>query len=492
MYANAHLPKIKRVLRWLPAALLAVGLAACGGGSGGTTTPVATGANVKAVSVGAITGFGSVHLNGKKFETTSASIKVDGNAAMQSDLKVGDVIEVSGHHDDSTGQDVADSIEYQPNVRGPVSAIDATAGTLVVLGQSVVVSADTFFGDGIVPASLAGLAVNDIVEVSGMVAANGDIQATRIERKAAGSPFEVTGVAASTNGTAKTLMINALQVDFSAATLGGFPSTGPKDGDRVEARGTTLGTAGQLLATRLDLLPAVQSGEDQEDGEIEGLVTRFASAADFDVAGHPVTTSASTTFEGGTSSDLALNVRVEVEGKFNAAGVLEAATVRIHLQSASATRLLGRVDAVDTTAATVTVLGITVSATAMTSFEDETSAQVTTFKLSDIHTGDWLDIRGSESPAGSNKVVATRIERIGPQSSVGIAGVVKTAVQPNFTILSVNIVTTPTTMFSDSMMAPMTVATFFTGLVGQGVAVRGTWDGTMLTAQQASLHHGED
>ena len=184
----------------------------------------------------------------------------------------------SRHHDDSSGQDMADSIEFHDNVQGPVSMIDMTAGSLVVLGQNVIVSTDTSFGVTIMPASLAGLAVNDIVEVSGMPAANGDIHATRIEKKAVGAAFEVAGVAASTNVSAKILKISALTVDFSAAALVGFPSTGPKDGDRVEATGTSLGSAGDLKATHPELLADDEFGQANEEGELEGLITRFASA----------------------------------------------------------------------------------------------------------------------------------------------------------------------------------------------------------------------
>lgn len=484
IYASMQVTHIKRVIGWVPAALLAVGLAACGGSA---STPAPAGmAGPARMSVGTITGFGSIHVNGVKFQTTSAKITINGQAGVQDDLKVGDVVDVSGHHDDATGEDRADIVEFRDNVQGPVSMINLTAGTLVVLGQTVIVSADTLFGNGITPASLAGLAVNDIVEVSGLPSSNGDIQATRIEKKAVGAMFEVTGVAASTNAVAKTLKINALTVDFSAATLVNFPSTGPKDGDRVEATGSSLGSAGELKATRLELLTVDESGKANEEGEIEGVVTRFVSAVDFDVAGHPVTTSASTVFQGGASTDLALNVRVEVEGTFTAAGVLAATTVRVHLKSASATRLLGPVSMVDATAGTVTLLGITVSVTAMTHFEDEGPQSISTFKLSDVHTGDWLDVRGSESPAGSNKVVATRFERVQPQPSVRAAGTVKTATQPSFTILSINVITTPTTLFNDGPDArPATADAFFLNLVGQTAAVIGTWDGTSLTAQRA-------
>ncbi len=477
----------------LPAIVLTAVVVACGGGGGyggSSYQPPAANMGPATVSVGSITGFGSVHLNGKKFETTSAAITVDGQAATQGDLHVGDVVEVKGHHDSSSGKDIADQIELHSNVQGPVTAVDAVNLQLIVLGQTVIVSTDTSFGDGITPASIAGIAVGDILRVSGMANANGDIQATRIERKPAGTSFRVIGTAAATDATAKTLKINALTVDFTAATLVDFPSTGPKDGDLVEADGSMLGAGGELQATRLELRSGKELKADTDgESEVEGLVTRFASATDFDVAGRPVSTSSSTSFEGGTVADLALNVRVEAEGTVDSAGVLAAAKVRI--ERAADTRIFAQVDAVDATAGTVTMLGVTVSVTAMTRFEDHSAANLSTFSLADVHTGDWLEVRGSESPAGSNAVVAKRLERRSAQTNVLLAGVVKTATAPALTILSVNVATTPATVFSDSKGAPTTSDLFFTGLVGKVAAAIGSWDGTTLTASQAALGEAE-
>jgi hypothetical protein len=108
----------------------------------------------------------------------------------------------------------------------------------------------------------------------------------------------------------------------------------------------------------------------------------------------------------------------------------KASTIHIQLKLASATRLEGQADGVDATAGTVTVLGIVVNVTDMTHFEDHGSQKVNTFKVADVHVGDWLDIHGSESPAGSNELVATQFERLEAQSSVRLAGTVTTAAQP--------------------------------------------------------------
>ncbi|MBS0394558.1 MAG: hypothetical protein JSR54_08025 [Proteobacteria bacterium] len=479
----------RRVWNALPALLLAAALAACGGGYGGqgsSYTPPAQSAGPAGVAIGAITGFGSVHLNGKKFETTSATISIDGKAATQSDLQVGDVIEVKSHHDSASGKDVADTIEMHSNVLGPVDAVDTAAQSLRVLGQAIAVSADTSFGSGISPASLAGVAVGDVLRVSGMTGADGTIHATRIERAPSGAVFHVIGTAAATDVAARTLKINALVVDFSAATLVDFPSSGPQDGDLVEADGSSLDAAGEFKATRLERRNGKDLKADADgEAEVEGIVTRFASTSDFDVAGTSVVASASTSFEGGSASDLALNVRVEVEGTVNASGVLNA--TRIRIEHPSTVRLVAQVDAVDAAGGTVTLLGTTVSVTAMTRFEDHSAANLSTFSLTDVHTGDWLEIRGSQSPAGSNTVVAARLERRDPAAQVLLSGTVATATAPDFGILAVHVATTPATQFVDATGQSTDATTFFLGLVGQQAVALGGWDGTTLTAARALL-----
>jgi hypothetical protein len=468
--------------------MVSITIVACGGGYGETYSSTASAsAATSGVTVGTITGFGSVHLNGMKFETTSTSIDVDGRPGVQSDLHVGDVIEVKGHHDGATGKDIAEQIEFRSNVQGPLSAIDPVAKTLIVLGQTIVVSADTSFDDAISPASLAGLTVGDILRVSGMPTADGRIHATRIEREPAGSGFQVIGVAASTDAMAKTLRISALLVDFSTATLVDFPSTGPKDGDLIEAVGTTLASSGALQATQMELRTGKGLKADVDsESEIEGLITRFGSSTDFDVAGHPVKTSSSTTFKGGTASDLALNVSVEVEGSTDTSGVLSA--TKVSIGHAANTRLVGQVvDSVNAGAGTVVLLGIQVAVDSMTRFEDHGSQKIETFSLADLHSGDWLEIRGTQA-TGSDSVSAMRIDRVQTQSSVQLTGAVASAAQPGFTMLSVTVATTTSTHFDNGL----TATTFFAAPVGKMISVQGSWNGTTLTADKIKAAENDD
>jgi hypothetical protein len=484
---GSSIRKLRSSWRALPAIAIAAIAVACGGGYGSSTASYGTATAPPAgVSVGAITGFGSVHLNGRKFETTSATISVNGSPATQAQLQVGDVIEVKGHHDAASGKDIADQIEMHSNVQGPVSAIDTAAPGITVLGQKVLVSATTSFGGGNPAITLATLKVGDIVEVSGMVATNGDIQATRIELQAANAPLRVIGTAAATDSSARTLKINALTVDFSAATLADFASGGPKDGDLVEARGTTLSATGALMATRLENhtgkgLKADANG----DSEVEGLITRFASASDFDVNGHAVATSSSTTYSGGVVGDLALNVHVEVAGSANAAGVIQA--TKVEFEHEPNAHVLAQVDAVDASAGTVKVLGITFTINAMTRFEDKSPAKVGNFSLADLHTQDWIDVRGATASSG---IAATRLERRNPASAVQLSGAVDSATEPNLTVLGVKVATTATTQFKGTGGGTVTSTVFFTSLAGHAASVSGSWDGTTLAAAMAAL--GED
>jgi hypothetical protein len=452
---------------------------------GGTSTPPPPGPSMAAA--GPITGFGTVHLNGLVFDTSGAAITIDGQSATQDDLRAGEYIQVRGHHDDTQNQDFADQIDFRGNVIGPVTAIDATAQTLIVLGQSVRVTEDTSFDDDISPASLAGITVGAFVEVSGMPLADGSIRATRIESKVAGTaPLQVIGTAASTDSTTKTLKINALVVDYSAATLVDFPATGPKAGDVVEALGSTLSSAGALNATRLEL----RSGKDVvPDGngraDLDGMISRFVSATDFDVAGRKVSTSSSTIFDGGTAADLALNVSVEIAGTVDSSGTIQAA--RVEIRRPVDARLTGPVDSVDAAHGTVVVLGIQIAVDLMTRYEDHGSGRVNTFNLTYVHTGDWLEVRGEATTASGTSLEATRVDRVQPRSEVQLMGVVASASTPNFKVLATTVATTHNTNFNHGL----NVRDFFANdPVGETVSIRGTWDGSILTADDVNT--GDD
>jgi hypothetical protein len=339
----------------------------------------------------------------------------------------------------------------------------------------VLVDASTSFDDSI---RLTDLAIGDIVEVTGFILADGSISATRIEQKPVGGEFEVTGIVS--NVLATKFEINNLVVDYSAATLEDFPGGVLEDGQLVEATGTALGGSGELLATRVEHKGNESVGDEGDRFEVEGFIARFVSAADFDVEGLPVMTNAQTVFEFGTSADLALNRKVEVEGNLTASGVLTAE--KIEIKQASFIRIESLVE--DMQADQLTVLSIVVNVNVATRIEDKSSADLQPFSLADINVGDHVELRGFEDSSG---IVATRVEREDPNGEVALRGFVDAVNNPEFMILGVTIQTNGATVFRDENELQITADDFFSQAQGRLVEAEGTLSSGMIIADEVEL-----
>ena len=469
---------IQRALRITLAAMLLGTMAGCGGGSDSSVEaspapPPTGGIGRNGIAVGPINTFGSIVVNGVRYDTTSATFTINDAAGTEDDLKVGQVVSVSGTIDDNGTTGSADQVTFDDSVKGPVESIDLVANRLVVLGQTVLIGPDTSFDDSFSPASLDGVSVGQIVEISGQFDASGNIVATRIEPKPAGTTFEVHGTVTGLDAPNFRFNLGGLVVDYSSAMLDNFSGGQIADGDFVEAKGTTLGGAGELLATSVELESFLPGGDDGDHVEIEGFITRFVSAQDFDVAGVPVTTTGATTFVGGAAADLGLNVKVEAEGDLNANGTIVAD--KIDIRRSKAVRVTADADSIDAANNALVILGISVTVDALTRLEDKSSADVDPLTLADVNAGDYLEIRGSEFPAGSGIILATIFEREDPDAEAILQGFVETATDPAFTILGVTIETNAATIFRDVNDVQMSSTDFFNQVaVNSLVKAKGT------------------
>ncbi len=468
--------KLMRITGLLVA--IATGAVACGGSGNNSDpqqlpgpSPVAgitrTGA---AVAVGPVSAFGSIVVNGISYDTSAAVFTVDGQAATQNDLSIGDMVIVKGTIDDDNTNAAAESVEFDDNVEGPVTSVDTVANSLVVLGQTVFIDGGTSIDDSC-PATLNDFLTVAAVEVSGYVRADGSVLATRIECKAVAGELEVSGVVS--NLGADTFMINALVVDFTAvpATIDNFPTGTISNGDPVEVKGTNLGGAGELLATRVEFKGARFDDNEGDHIEIEGFITRFASATDFDVSGLTVTTiSGTTVFEGGSAADLGLNLKVEVEGEFDADGVLVA--TKVEIKPATSVRITAQLDSVSGNS--FVILGITVNTDARTRFEDKSAMSLKIFGVGDLNPGDYVEIRGQEFPAASGEIFAAIAERDDPDTEAIIQGFVDVngVNRPALTVLGVTIETNAGTTFQDVDDSVFANPDDFWNLVSEGSLIK--------------------
>ena len=436
------------------AILLTISLAAaCGGGGGGVTPPPPappppdTGGITRtgvAVAVGPITGFGSVIVNGVRYDTSSATFSKDGVASSQAEMSVGEFVVVTGTIDDDNTNAVATTVEFEDVVEGPIGSI--TDSGFVALGQTVVVGTRTSIDDSCPDP----LAIDVIVEVSGTFFENGDIDASRVECKF--PPFnpplelEVKGKVIDLDTIAMTFQINGLTVDYNGITPNDFPGGSISDGDPVEAKGKNLSASLPLTLTATVVeFKGARFGDNEGDHiEVEGLVADFVSATQFTVSTVPVTTDDNTIYEpaGFSASDIGPNLKVEVEGEYDATGALLA--TKFEFKEATTVRVAGLVDSNEPgNLLSRFVLGIEITSDPiLTRFEDKTDVNEDPLRIEHIVTGNYVEVRGQEFPAGSGILAATILERDdGLSTDTELRGFVEATsiLRPDLIVLGVTI-----------------------------------------------------
>jgi Domain of unknown function (DUF5666) len=324
--------------------LAALLLAACGGGGGGgadTAAPPVTGvtppvADVPVTVMGTVTGFGSVIIDGTRFDDGAASVKVDTNptelaAGSLPDVKLGMHVEAT-----SSGGKLS-NVTIRAALMGVVGAVDAAGSSFTVHQQTVGVlttgATPTVF-EGL--SGLAALTAGDVVEVHGTVDETRKVVATRVERKArtdVAAGTRVGGLVQALDATAQTFKLGNLTVNFSAATvvpagktlangqlvavfaLAAPPSSEPLTGGP--------GVAQVLVAKSLKIVTPEEGG----GLAVGGRVMAYVSLADFTVQGVRIDASTAS-LEGGTAADVVAGANVAVQGTVTA-GVLKATKLRV-------------------------------------------------------------------------------------------------------------------------------------------------------------------
>jgi hypothetical protein len=403
MSPNLRQPPRTPLRPWLPALLAAAALAllsalpGCGGGVG----TGGTGGEAAAFAAGPITGFGSVIVNGVRFDDTSAQVEDgEGGSRGRDELRLGMTVEVdsSAITTTSTGSTAsATRIRFESELVGPVLSIDAAAGSFTLLGQRVEVDSATVFDENL-DGGLDGLRAGRMVEVYAVYDPSAArYRATRVERTASESALRLRGQLNQVDTAAQTLRVGATTYSYAGAS--GVPpalAVGQYVRLRLGLATNPVRWVVQSFGTALRELP------DGDDAKLKGLISAYASATSFSVSGRPVDASAATFPDGKTG--LAVGVRVEVEGRV-LSGVLRATKVSIETDEQASNRdfeISGSISAVNAAQGSFVLRGQTVSTTRPgLVYQDGTAA--------DIKVGAKVEVRGRLS-ADRQRVEATRIK----------------------------------------------------------------------------------
>lgn len=373
-----------------------------------------------AVVVGPITGFGSVVVNGRRFDDSAATVTMDDAVQARDRLRIGMMVQIRARIR-ADGSAIADAIQYNDCMEGPITAMNRVQNTVEVMGQTIQVDDGTVF-DGVTLRDMNAFAIGDQVEISCQPdPAHNRVRATRMERKGtyAGGvdTVEVKGRVSNLNAANGTCTIGSLTVNFAGVPAGERPA-GLANGMTVEASGK--GYVGNVLtADRLrDRDRDRISWPDGVAIEVEGYVTDFVSISNFKVDGRVVNAS-SAVIRNGTATDVANGVRVEAEGPV-VNGVLVA--TRLILKLETNVQVQAGLQAKDATANTVTLLGQAIGLTADTVLIDRSgtsSQQPRVIALAALNTGDRLEVMASRS---GGVLTAAWIERTDADPLVVVKG----------------------------------------------------------------------
>jgi len=459
------------MLRLMLLAFLAWMHLGCGGGGGDSQAGGGIGGTgLYASSIGTVTEFGSVVVNGVTYDTRNARVIVEndlqgtGDEAVIQNLALGMVVRVEGRlNADGSGR--AEGVFFSADLQGPVESIttlDSRTKRVVILGQAVTIDDQTLFRNTAPSAISAGM----VLEVSGYMDEDGVIRATFVGKIAEslppGGPVKITGEVQNLNAGAKTFRIGGLTIDYTGATR--VPPTVPEPGQFLEVRGR-LQAPGLLMADRLELEEDIGSAA-FETIDLEGIATQISSAAEFKLGRNIVRTDPATDWTNILPEELTPGTRVIVRG-VPTDGAILAREVRL----SEKVKIRSNVSAVIPAQNRLVLTGfeaVRVATTAATRIQGKASS------LEQIKPGDQLKVFGRRSSDGT--VLASMVLVLPSADIVAITGPVESVAPPNLVILGVRINTAsiPAGGFKGRGGGPITAGEFYNSVrPGDTVAAEG-------------------
>ena len=303
----------------LLAVLAALVLAACGGSGSGSGDSAST-ATQSVYADSTVGGYGSIVVSGVHYDESNASVILNDAAASTTELKLGMTVQLSGTRQGNTA--TAANFVVNATVAGAVGSVNVAASSFTVYGMTVVTGSQTIF-DGI--SDLSALQPGSLAVAYGPVDySTSTITATRVEVKPAASMGLFVDSGTVSNATATTFDLGGITVDFSAATLYGFPGNTVSNGARVVVRAGAAPVGSTLTASSVRLYDkaTLPSGTAIS---AQGPVHAYVSSASF-MVNHVAVDASTAQFVNGTAADLANGKFVQLAGSASN-NVLVASTV---------------------------------------------------------------------------------------------------------------------------------------------------------------------
>ncbi|MDI9244559.1 DUF5666 domain-containing protein [Marinobacter sp. CHS3-4] len=403
--------------RWLlglAGGLVVLGtLSACGGGTGAGGLDVAEGGiRGTGSSVGPVSGFGSVFLNGVEFSTDgilNRAVESDDGISTESELSEGMILRIEGQWLQN-GQGVADEMHYDDTLRGPIDAIAPDSSgefvTLTVMGQTVRVDRQTVIRGTTYTNLLAGSGVGDHVRVSAWRQADGTYRAGYVGVLAPDlNNIELEGSVSSVDTSLDQFSIGTITVEYDDGTVmfgSGLTEADLNSAEVLEVEGSLSGNT--LFAVSIDRDDARRfrrGGTDDIEltATISSSYTPSGAASlpgEFTVGDLTIQVTSATELEDGLDlADLTAGVLVQVEGEFLSDSLVMAEEIEFREGNS---KVKGVVSSIDNDRLFIGGVEVRVTSSTILVVEDGTDVSLATLPVGST----TVEVEGVETEQGAD------------------------------------------------------------------------------------------
>ena len=392
--------------------------------------------NEHLIAYGPISRFGSIYVNGIKYEIDQAHVAFVNDQAL-TQLQVGMVVKVQADWTSQGGRTFdAQKVWFDQQLKGPVSNISHTSfGTqLNVLGTLVNINEDTVLENML----LKNLKVGHVLTISGITDGD-DLMATYVARRslALGNNqlVEIEAEVLSVNATQQRMVINGIDINTRDAKWAGAHIETLNKGDTVEVLGHYHPAKNSLKATSITVKNAQLKLVNGNKLSLDGMISLYQSNGHFYLSGQKSNAN-DAEFLVGDASLLNNKVRIKANGRIDDSGVFIIRTIEV-VQPTNAS-IRASINSVDASSGAIALLGVTGHTKRGTLFQSKLIDSNKFFNIDNLSPGDWVELKGKWA---DNTFTLNTVNAIAAQKVQVLKGQIQKLDNGKISLLGITILT---------------------------------------------------
>lgn len=333
---------------------------------------------------GLISAFGSIYVDGERFDTDGATVSANGVSATLDDLKVGMNVNFI-YQTDEQGATSVTSIHYESDIEGVIDSIDRNNQIITIAGLVVQYNDQTHFWT----TSETELVPGTRVEVSGFPQADGRFFATFIEPDVELENYtELAGIITELDTDKQIFHFGDLRISYANARL---PQSALANYQAVEVKGNLEDAMFVASDIEFDDVDFAIDIEELNKAEIKGVVTAYVNGTnEISLNNTTYALTSNVQVSGGSLASLAVGDYVELDIDLSKS---PAQVQKIEIKTATSSfeygKLEGFITGIDVDADSINVNGMTFIVNPFTRYEDDNDHYI---HFANLQVNDFVEV----------------------------------------------------------------------------------------------------